>query len=110
MSKLENKNYDPSVNLTNKGKGRPKGVQNKSTGKVREMMALIAEQNAENFIQWLAETAAGNQDMGLRPDPKGAADLYLKAIEYHITKLARTEVTGDGGGPLSIKVVSGVDD
>jgi hypothetical protein len=32
-------------------------------------------------------------------DPGKAADLYLKAIEYHIPKLARSEQTGPDGGP-----------
>ena len=29
-----------------------------------------------------------------------AADLYLRAIEYHIPKLARTEVSGTNGEPI----------
>jgi hypothetical protein len=36
-------------------------------------------------------------------DPGKAADLYLKAIEYHIPKLARSEVSGPDGGPQVVE-------
>lgn len=67
--------------------GRAPGVQNKSTGKVREAIATFAEANVEKMGVWLAEVAAD--------DPGKALDLYLRAIEYHIPKLARQEVTGE---------------
>ncbi len=65
------------------GPGRGKGTPNKATARVREAIAMIAEDMAEDFKGWIQRTA--------EEDPKGAADLYLKAIEYHIPKLARTE-------------------
>ena len=59
---------------------------------VRNAIALIAQDNAGNFARWLNEVAS--------EDPAKAADLYLKAIEYHIPKLARSETTGKDGGPV----------
>lgn len=84
----------------NAGLGRPKGAPNKSTAAVREAIARMAEDNAENFAEWLTKVAADS--------PEKACDIYLKAIEYHIPKLARTEVTGAENGPLTIKVVTGI--
>lgn len=84
------------------GMGRPAGSVNKATAAVREAIARMAEDNAENFVSWITQVADKS--------PEKACDIYLRAIEYHIPKLARTEVTGDGGGPLSIKVVSGIDE
>ena len=72
--------------------GRKAGVGNKTTVDVRNAIALIAQDNAGNFARWLNEVAA--------EDPGKAADLYLKAIEYHIPKLARSETTGKDGGPV----------
>lgn len=78
------------------GGGSRAGVPNKATAKCRETIALIADGMADEFEQWLRRTASGDADAGIKPDPKGAADLYLKAIEYHIPKLARTETTLNG--------------
>ena len=73
------------------GPGRPKGLPNKSTQIVREAIANLLERNAGNKDRWLNEVA---QD-----DPYKALDLMNKLSEYHIPKLARTELTGLDGGP-----------
>ena len=79
------------ASLTNMGKGRPKGAVNKSTAIVREAIANLLERNAPNMDRWLNEVA--------QEDPYKALDLMNKLSEYHIPKLARTEVTGADGGP-----------
>ena len=84
------------ANLTNMGKGRPKGAVNKSTAIVREAIANLLERNAPNMDRWLNEVA---QD-----DPYKALDLMNKLSEYHIPKLARTELTGADGGPQQHQV------
>ena len=73
------------------GPGRPKGMPNKSTSIVREAIANLLERNAPNMDRWLNEVAD--------KDPHKALDIIQKLSEYHIPKLARTEVTGAGGGP-----------
>jgi len=78
------------------GMGRAKGVPNKSTAAVREAIAKMAELNAPRFSNWLDQVAAKS--------PEKACDIYLRAIEYHIPKLARTEVTGQDGQPMAFVV------
>lgn len=78
------------------GNGRPKGSPNKSTAAVREAIAKMAEMNAPRFAIWLDEVA--------QKSPEKACDIYLRAIEYHIPKLARTEVTGTDGQPVQMQV------
>jgi len=78
------------------GMGRAKGVPNKSTAAVREAIAKMAELNAPRFALWLDEVA--------QKSPEKACDIYLRAIEYHIPKLARTEVTGTDGQPVALQV------
>ncbi len=85
---------------TESNRGRPKGSVNRATADVRAAIAAFAEGNAHKLQQWLDSVADGSN--GNKPDPAKAADLYLRAIEYHIPKLARTELTGQDGGPVEI--------
>ena len=84
--------------------GRPKGSPNKATAAVREAIAVFAEGNAHKLQEWLDDIAMGVG--GNKPDPAKAADLYLRAIEYHIPKLARTEMTGVDGGPVQVSGIT----
>jgi len=77
------------------GAGRKAGSVNKTTREVREVIALIAQRNAEAVETWLAEIK----------DPAKRMDMYLRMLEYHIPKLQRSEVTGPGGGPMIVEVV-----
>lgn len=79
----------------NAGKGRKKGIPNRTTMDVRLAIAQIAQNNVQNVQRWLERTA--------RKQPGRALDLYLSLCEYHIPKLARTEVTGAEGGPVKIE-------
>lgn len=90
------------------GPGRPKGVPNKSTETVRAAIAMLLERNSENMDRWLTTVAEGDEVRGIKPAPDKALDIMQKLAEYHIPKLARTEVTGAENGPLTIKVVTGI--
>ena len=73
---------------------RPKGSLNKTTADVRKAIALLAERNIGSLERWLDRVA--------EEDPAKASDILLRALEYHIPKLARSEVTGKDGGPLEV--------
>lgn len=70
---------------------RTKGSLNKSTEQVRRAVAELLEMSAPRMISWLEKVAEGDKAEGIKPDPGKAVDLVLKAAEYHIPKLARTE-------------------
>lgn len=97
---METVKETPKIGEGAPGPGRPKGTPNRATAVVREAIARMAEDNADNFNLWLSQVAASS--------PEKACDIYLKAIEYHIPKLARTEHAGDPNQPLTIKVVTGI--
>lgn len=78
------------------GMGRKKGVPNNTTRDVRAAIATIAENKISEVEGWLTSIA--------QEDPAKALDLYLRMIEYHIPKLARSEVTGEGGGAIVFKL------
>jgi hypothetical protein len=93
----------------NAGKGRVKGVPNKTTADVRAAIALVAQNKSADLERWLDQTANGVRKRGkngkltqqfiVRPDPGKAAQIYLGAIEYHITELST------GSDTLKVEIV-----
>jgi hypothetical protein len=92
---------------TPKTGGRGKGVANRATLAAREAIAQFVDGNAHRLQAWLDEIADGKRDDDdkfiVQPDPVKAFELFQSVIEYHVPKLARTEVTGEGGGPVIIQ-------
>lgn len=84
-----------TVKPPNAGKGRPKGSPNKATKAAREAIASFVDGNADRLQGWLDEIAA----------EKGALEAFrafTDLLEFHVPKLARTEVTGKDGGPVVV--------
>lgn len=80
----------------NAGKGRPKGVPNKLTRTVREIMTAFAERRTPEELDemWLAAKVE---------DPGQALRLFVALAEYFVPKLARTEHLGANGGPVVVE-------
>lgn len=81
----------------NAGKGRVKGVPNKATKNAREAIARFVDGNADRLEHWLLQI---EQEDG----PKAALECFSKLLEYHVPKLARTELAGSDGEPLQVIV------
>ncbi len=73
--------------------GSRKGVPNVATANAREAIARFVDDNAPRLQGWLEEIAA---DQGAQAAFRCVMDL----LEYHIPKLARTELTGKEGAEL----------
>lgn len=74
--------------------GRVAGTPNRATRDVREAIAVFAQDNVDNMTTWINQIE----------DPAKKLDLYLRALEYHVPKLARTEHAG--GIDVSVTNVS----
>lgn len=79
-------------------KGRKPGTLTKTTVDVREAIAAFAQANVHQMGVWLNDIE----------DPAKRMDLYLRAIEYHIPKIGRVEVTGKDGGPVQTERIERV--
>lgn len=88
--------------------GRAKGTSNKSTLAAREAIAAFVDGNAHRLQAWLDEIANGLPKLDnegkpiagvylVDPNPTRAFELFQSVIEYHVPKLARTEVVGEDG-------------
>jgi hypothetical protein len=112
--KLAKNSEHPNLNV-----GRKPGVPNKSTKTAREAFALLVEGNVPKMQEWLEKVAEGipmtdkegnpiEKDgvivYRVQPSPKDAIDLVQKIAEYHVPKLARTEVVGDEKAPQRMVV------
>lgn len=84
------------------GPGRKKGVPNVATAQAREAIALFVDGNAHRLTEWLDRVANGDPEGDVKPNPAKAFELFQSVIEYHVPKLARTEVTGDEKNPLVV--------
>lgn len=82
--------------------GRKPGSPNKATADARAAIALFVDGNAHRLTEWLDAVAEGDKENDIRPNPAKAFELFQSVIEYHVPKLARTEHTGEGGGPVRI--------
>lgn len=111
MAASKGNNYNPN--------GRPKGTANKATSDARAAIAEFVEGNVDRLTAWLDQIAQGvplknkegaelysKDDDTLRykvpPDPQGAFDSLMSVVEYHIPKLARSELTGKDGKDLNL--------
>jgi hypothetical protein len=72
-------------------------VPNKATSNAREAIALFVEENTPRLQGWL-------DDIAEQKGPDVAFRCVMDLLEYHIPKLARTELTGDGGGPVATTI------
>jgi hypothetical protein len=78
------------------GAGRPAGVPNKATADVKAAIAAFTSANVDKLDEWLNSI----------DDPAKRLDLYFKALEYTMPKLARSELVGDKEQPLIVQTVN----
>lgn len=88
-----------------KAGGRSAGTPNKVTAQAREAIAMFVDGNAHRLAEWLDQVANGNEDT--KPNPAKAFELFQSVVEYHVPKLARTEITGKDEGPVEMVVTWG---
>ena len=111
----------------NAGKGRKPGVPNKSTADIRAAVALLLEGNIDKLHNWLTAVAEGEKEPALardgkplkyetgepvmrwrrEPNPGGAMRLVMDRLEYHVPKLARTEMSGEAGTRGILTIIRG---
>jgi len=100
------------------GSGRPPGALNKTTREARAAIAEFVDGNAHRLQEWLDRVAngvartdkdgnpmfddEGNPMWLVPPNPEKAFNLFQGVVEYHVPKLARSEMSGPNGGPISI--------
>ena len=89
---------------TNNPKGRPAGSPNKSTAMAREAIARFVDGNTHKMQEWLQQVAEGvrnDEDKFIvLPNPEKAFGMLQSVMEYHVPKLARTEMVGDDSAPV----------
>jgi hypothetical protein len=72
----------------------------------REAIAKFVDGNAHKMEEWLVQVATGvknDEDKYIvLPNPEKAFGMLQSVMEYHVPKLARTEVVGDEDQPMKV--------
>lgn len=68
-------------------KGRPKGAVNRSTEMMKVSIARATNRVLDDLPKIMEEM--------LKKDPKGAVDITLKLLEFHLPKMSRLELKGE---------------
>jgi hypothetical protein len=79
------------------GGGSRAGSPNKATAAAREAIARFVDGNADRLQGWLDEIHA-------EKGAQAAFDCFTSLVEYHVPKLARTELTGKDGESLVVEI------
>ena len=103
------------------GSGRAAGTQNKITLTAKAAIAEFVDGNAHRLAGWLDQVANGRLLMDkngkqvydgqgnivyeIRPNPEKAFNLFQSVVEYHVPKLARSEISGPNGGAIQTTMV-----
>jgi hypothetical protein len=103
------------------GSGRQPGTPNKVTLTAKLAIAEFVDGNAHRLAGWLDQVANGRLLMDkdgkqvydgqgnivyeIRPNPEKAFNLFQSVVEYHVPKLARSEISGPNGGAIETAVV-----
>ena len=89
--------------------GRVIGSTNKVTNEARQALASFVDGNAHRLSEWLDRVAegvkvedpeTGEEKYIVAPNPAKAFDMFQSVVEYHIPKLARTEISGSDTHPI----------
>jgi hypothetical protein len=84
--------------------GKAKGTPNKTTLEARQAIALFVDSNAHRLTEWLDAVANGD-GADVKPNPSKAFELFQSVVEYHVPKLARTEVDQKLSGTVEITAI-----
>jgi hypothetical protein len=76
--------FEPGHKLA---KGRPKGAVNRSTEMMKVSIARATNRVLDDLPKIMEEM--------MKKDPKGAVDLALKMLEFHMPKLSRVEMKAE---------------
>lgn len=87
------------------GGGSRKDIPNKATADARKAIATFVDSNAHRLTEWLDAVANGDPEGDVKPNPAKAFELFQSVVEYHIPKLARTELTGKDGEAMQFQEV-----
>lgn len=91
-------NKEGEKNKPNRGRGRPKGTPNKTTGVLKDAILLAAQEVGED----------GNGKGELKGYLKRVAEQDIKAFSGLLGRVLPLQVTGEGGGPVKYQRIERV--